>query len=340
MQSEPLVYTERVTGPRELATKLKFLATQQNATAYTSYSDDKVQLDLTVTLTAITIAGETTAGSWHPSPGLSDLPTPNVDAVVCAVCQGDTRHRRHLYIVDPHKKEGQWVGSACAAADRQFRKAKTPEPFHWLHQTVRAYPTERTYDTTRVVAEALHHIRRFGYVPASHATEPPTRDRVEAALTSPPSADVEQLYLEAQMLLLVTADIEPDSEFLHSLQYSAALSEVTRHSIGVLCFLPEFHERARVAQLLPDDPNEYVGQPGERLTRDLVFCESRILASGMPILKFADAETGARLTWFSRGRFRTPEPGQRVTASFTVRRHEVYRNRRSTVVTRMRQVGN
>ena len=197
------------------------------------------------------------------------------------------------------------------------------------------YSEQKTYETARVIAEALYCIRQYGYTPSSQADfMPPTVDRVKARLSEESTPEVDSLTLEAHVLMMLTAEIEPRDDFTAAVQYCASLPEVTTYSVGLLSYLPEMHARAQLQEALPPETNAHLGEPGERITRDVMFCRTRMTASGMPILEFADVETGARLVWFTQGLL-DPKPGQTLHASFTVRRHDTYRGKNSTIISRL-----
>ena len=338
MQStvDTLVYRELIEAPRELASTLKFHAERHGGVADITTGADTATLNLTYSITRPTVLGELHKGAWTPSPNLHNLPTPTLDSVTCALCQQES-HRRYLYI---HQADGPnvWLGATCASRSPQFRRVTAPRPFEKLHAIIGNFDTRERFDTDRVVAEAIREIRNNGYTSARQSFEgqPSTADRVKEALQRPMSPEVESVLLDAQMLLLLVQDTEPADEFAESIKYVACLEEVTVHSVGLLCFLPEMLQRTALREKLPTPVNAFFGQPGERMTCVAVFCSERHTYTGTRIMKYIEKTSGAQLVWFCTSMNVTaPKPGTEQRVCFTVKRHSEYRGQRSTVVNRL-----
>jgi hypothetical protein len=302
---------------------------------------ETVTVQITAHLHQGTIIGVHANDTWTPNPGWVHPPDPSPATPTCILCHGQRHHRRFLYIATPilDANHPQWVGAACALRNPNLRHIKEPQPFRNIATAVNSFPHEKRFDTTRVVAEAMHAIRSQGYVSQAQGArngQRTTRSRVEAALRDPAAPEIEHLYLESQMTLMLFGEIEPEDDFTAQMQYCAQLPEITRHSLGLICYLPEKYARDRLNKNVPENPNIHLGKPGERLTRTVICQGTSITATGNTLFRFADMDTGARLVWFAQTANLSQIPRKEsFQAKFTVKSHERYRDKNNTIITRL-----
>jgi hypothetical protein len=151
--------------------------------------------------------------------------------------------------------------------------------------------------------------------------------------------------VEAEPMIAWARSLEDtDNDYLQNLHVACLNSQVTRRRAGIVASLYVAYQRAmeqelelqRRAGALADKRNEHVGQVGDKLEGLELTCVSRRETEGYygmtTILTFEDAE-GISYKWFA-SRSQGVDKGDKVILKGTIKKHDEYKGRKSTVLTR------
>lgn len=295
---------------------------------------------------------------WTPTPGLENQPTPpQVEAEgapVCAVCNGDKRHRE-LYLTGPAAEPfigsitrqpytgepsgvSVWLGSTCYPSGYSSfaRMVGNSDPFHeTLKEWKSGALTGSRWPVLRIVAEGMYQLAQDGaYVSAYAGGDYSTAARVKRRLAAGDATpEVEGYYLPATMLLGWLAEQPAEGKMVQALQILAANPDghVSYRRLGLLVWLPQMQRQA-----LATFEDLWLGDPGVRLTRRVHVRDIKNTRVGYVVVA-QDDETGAKVEWFTDSV--KVKVGQEGEAVFTVKRHQKFRGAKTTLVNRVKFPG-
>lgn len=276
--------------------------------------------------------------------GPQEAPQPPVDGT-CEAC--GTRRAQTLYALRDSDTT-RWVALACLAREMGAREHHLEDllddaltdPQAAADKRVEAIRTAPRHDTTRVLALAL-----LAHQGAPSFEGGSVREYISAALTSDyTQAAISEILLEAEMLRLWALDeYDTEGDFAAALREACALPTVPSALFGLLAHAPrvaeEWHARRRAANdghdLDADFADGFLAAVGERVTQPGAYVLStRVLPSGSTLVVLR-GRNGHRLGWFA-----TASPdlavGDLVDITGTVKKHDVFRGTKTTMLTRCR----
>lgn len=178
-----------------------------------------------------------------------------------------------------------------------------------------------------------------GYV--RNALCPPGKNNVEGIhffSTVDQDREVADKAIALILDTLGTQDPEKLSDFEHNLLMVCKCVNVKEHNIGLLTYVPQHYARSleRAAEKANKAPEAYFGEVGTRYKAvELTYNRSTGWDSqyGYTYLHMFSGPNGERMSW-KTGNDLGLEPGAKVSATFTVKAHEVYKDTMQTKITR------
>lgn len=283
----------------------------------------------------------------------------------CDHCQKQ-RRRNDTYLVRSEAGEVKQIGHQCV---RDFLGHVTPEMLGWLATLLKelndcsddgeggggSWGREVTYTVDWVTACAGFTLER-GFVPKAAAqagsnVEPTATTAMRYCRPSKDEVNEDRVpkieNLEAAKELAAAAmewakNLDAKSDYEHNLKIASQLEAVGRREEGLLASLPAAYRRhaLRIEQerkARADRPvSEHVGTVGQRdvftLTLGRVMVMEGFHAQNSYLYMFNDA-AGNSVKWFAT-RKQDMEEGKTYRVKGTVKKHDVYKEQKQTMITR------
>jgi len=277
-------------------------------------------------------------GVVQPAPGVPPHIPPPISAahVKCVVC-GTRRHQK--YVLVTATVEPVWMGIKCAEEHPELGilvKEAFKDPLGKVTKFLEYYKNATQYDTIQVVAAAMCSISQRGYVASGTNFGFSTKYDVETFLTNPEhQSEVDKFLLPASIIVL-WAQEQPlgENQFQTLLTKTAKLSTVTKYSFGVLAYLPKAYRAAEIEPAPYEYNNQHVdGMVGTRVHLNLTLRSSQQLRNGNTLYKFSTV-TGENVVTFN-SKQEAYRVGETVSARCTIKKFDVFRGAKSTMVNRL-----
>lgn len=285
-----------------------------------------------------------------------------VERTRCDHC-GHSRRRNELFIVRHEDGSEKVIGSTCV---RDFLGNESPDKlaamagliFSVMHTAEESEHwggcgghAEPVWSPTEVLATAFYSIRQHGWTPTRE--EGATAGDVSALLTPHrfPSEDKKRLeelekrsekdWAKASAAVEWIAEQDTSgSDYMHNLQ-AVLTNYVTYKTMnlavsGAVAFDRDLAKKVEKQEERKEHgPSDFVGKAGDRIDFDAEVFFVRYL-EGMygttTLIKFRD-DSGNLYTWFASGS-KDIERGERYAVRGTVKKHEVFRDEKQTVINR------
>jgi hypothetical protein len=284
------------------------------------------------------------------------------------------RHRIDTFIVKGQDGKLRQVGRNCLA---DFIGGQDPKQILWyfsLRDLVGRAMKEASEETSRhgrreqgatpqsVLSVAAAIIRQLGYVKASEADEGrtptsrivrfvifgnhrpplsrPERQWLDAAKSKTP-ADEELTKKAIEWFESIPQEEKDRSEFYHNIQVLLKSEVVSPRDVGyVSAIFPSYARAMNMQRDRSQEKNEHAGAVGQKLPPTPVTVVSTTNINGQygvtQLCRMHDAE-GRLYVWFNSGGNRL-EQGQKLTITGTIKKHDEFKGRKQTVLTRVKDM--
>lgn len=296
----------------------------------------------------------------------------NADPTYCDHCK-KSRQRIDTYIVkDDSTGEMRQVGRNCLA---DFLGGTDPKAvlyyFSLSDRLEQVFSGAEDYDGPKAgraeysvspdyaLLVAAYFVKREGYVSASSdgvstadklrwymfgkdTSEQDRIDRKRIRVELEDNRETYQSYADEAKKWFdsVPQDDKDNNNFLHNLDVALKSTRVTYRDAGIVGALFAAylnHKRKREAN--QDKLNDHVGEPGDRLPETKVVVKSsRYIDTRYgttQLVKMEDAENGRSFTWWNGGS-KSMEQDTIYYITGTIKKHDEYRGRNTTVLTRVK----
>lgn len=271
----------------------------------------------------------------------------------CDHCQTN-RYRKEVVIVKDENGNYIQLGKTCLRDYLSVSLENLVHRFTYIYEVIQSlsnddnYPREELVANTKFFLErAAICIRKLGFVSAKKASEEnvlPTKSLAWELCFPKYSTErfmrENDLYLNESDVENVRKSIEwlesntDNSDFIYNLKSIVKQDYTTYRNIGFLAALIPSYLKATTPKT---NNSDFIGNIGEKL--DIVAtCVTITLVEtyyGVTRLhKFVD-ENGNNITWFSSGNAEF-DINQKYHIKFTVKKHDLYKNQKQTLVTRVK----
>ena len=295
----------------------------------------------------------------YSAPGAPDVDRESIRPGECDHC-GIDRYRKHVYLVSDGERQLQ-VGSTCLKdfLGWNINPAWISEPSLSDYEPDGGYGhTEPTYATDTVLAAAWACIEVYGYVKSDDWSRNPTKYAVLSVLQPRNKADrgiAEEVAPQVADAYAMAAKIRAfilSDEFSGSGDYVANLKNIARGDwvafkrFGFLVSAPQAWAKAQERDLIQRTEgaellNEWNGTLGEKLeltvtVKSVRHVDTRFGVSHLYTMVGDDKRTYK--WWASNEVWEAPFNGEPVKIRGTIKDHDIWEGRKSTVLTRVKVV--
>lgn len=224
---------------------------------------------------------------------------------------------------------------------------------------------ERAAEVETVLKIAAALVMHYGYRKADyHDYSESTAGMVKDILFNPPLASAKERYREYKERLKLIEDSKEKAEayvkavrewfdslpkdkvennnYLHNLSVLLNGTDATPRDVGILASVFAAYERGKEDKAKAEDgakkSNDWVGKPGDKLDKVKVMVVNAHIIDGYygenQIVKMED-DAGNSYTWFNSGANRM-EKDSTYYIKGTIKKHDEYRGRNTTVLTRVK----
>jgi hypothetical protein len=292
------------------------------------------------------------------APGVESIDRTGITEGKCDHCKIN-RYRKSTYIVRSDDGEQVQVGSTCL---KDFLGWNTnpvwispPSDNDLFGEGGFGYSTP-VYSVDTILAAAWACIEQFGYVRSGDAgatkyavlsvLDPRTPAERELAKKIEPH--IAESANAASMIhqFILSDEFFGDGDYVLNLKNIARSEFVEPRFVGYLVSAPQAWAKARERSLIKqrekaNTVNEFLGEIKDKLELPVTLKSIRFIESyyGVTTLYTFVTDDGHIVKWFaSRTVFTDRDVDRSMTIKGTVKKHDVYRDAKSTVLTRVREV--
>jgi hypothetical protein len=324
----------------------------------------------TLTGNAPSYAGWTLKASleWDANAGLIVRTVPGIESIDrskcveghCDHCNID-RYRKATYVVENDSTgEVLQVGSTCIKDFLGWDSSVVFLSSKDVKDELDGFLSGGSYDhewkTLDVLAIAWAAIQVNGWMPASGFGTP--TKQIVLDILMPPKGQAQEMskaydpfihesYDKAQMVreFVLSDDFSGDSEYVLNLKAIVGAEFVSRRSLGFLVSAPQAWAKAVERDLIrksenAEVTNEFFGSIGDKVELKVTMKSFRYIDSGYgtSTLYTMVTDSGYRVKWFASKDALGTTPDTEWTIKGTIKKHDVWNDQKSTIVTRCKVI--